>query len=494
MMRERDNMIKVTPLGDIDSQVTSAVSEGAGNSWSAIRNNATNFWYVNMGNGNVSNNNGYNRYSVVPCPLPSAELLFSLLLEAEERCYANKHSSIVATRVHYHLSEIYYLAKRAKEEGMKPGRSECSVLSYPVMREIFCAQYYDRNFHHLCEPLMTYVSERIHEANGDVSFGNREGHSAFTAAQRIQQELRDLTEGWTKPAWVATRDYSGFFMSISRVMAVDMFRWYVAHSDYPQDGELVRYLTDLVCMYIMNDPTGDCIRKSPLSAWDKVADTKTLFKAKPLHGVPIGNLPSQIIANLFRAVIDYLIMAHHPMVRQVVFVDDRTTMSTDKEALKQAIDDAEEYGKRYGLTTNQRKRYMQPADHGVKTCGYVVKCDRIYISNRVVFACFRLTECYEKLTDVKSEETLLRSLNSYLGLMSHCNAYNIQKQIVTKVLCKHKTIYFRRKHNHFVCTQKKKYTHRYQSMVMIHHYIHDNRTLCRRSHHRHALRNTNSNI
>ena len=85
--------IKVVPLaGAPQRQVTSAADDDAANCWSAVRYNANNAWYVNTNNGNMTNNNTINRYTLLPCPLASAELLFSMMLEAEKACFRNKHS------------------------------------------------------------------------------------------------------------------------------------------------------------------------------------------------------------------------------------------------------------------------------------------------------------------------------------------------------------------------------------------------------------------
>ena len=327
---------------------------------------------------------------------------------------------------------------------------------YPVYREIFCAMYYDRIIHHMVAPLMAQVAEVVHRRNRDVSHGNRIGHSAFTAAVAIQEALRKVTENWTREAWVATRDYSGFFMSIDRRRAASEFR---RHTEQTADttDPVTAFLMDVACHYITADPTDDCIRLSPASLWERVAPNKSLFHAKKGHGLPIGNFPSQLMANLYRAEIDKAIVEMEG-VRNVVFVDDRMTCAESQEVLKKALADTEKLSLEYGLTTNSKKHYMQQADKGVKFCGYVIKCDRIYISNRVVHATHRLLDEYASRTDPRSETELMNRLNSYLGMMSHTRSYNIQKRIARRAARMHKSLYFFRRDGHFVCAQRTEYT------------------------------------
>ena len=465
MMGEQ-RKIKVVPLVEaFVRQVTSVENDRTANCWSAVRYNATNAWYVNTSNGNCNNNNTYNRYTLLPCPLASAELLFSMLLKAEKSCFKNKHQSFTACRVHYHLSELYQYARQVFENGLKVGRSKCFVLDYPVYREIFCALYFDRIVHHMVAPLMAEVAEVMHRKHGNVSHGNRIGHSAYTAALSVQDKLRKVTKNWTQKAWVATRDYSGFFMSISRQKAASEFRRYAAQVVDVKEPTTA-FLIDVVCHYLTANPTEDCIRLSSASLWAKVAPNKSLFHTKEGHGLPIGNFPSQLMANLYRTDIDKDVSEMED-VENVVFVDDRMTCASYKGTLKQALKATEDISAEFGLMTNHRKCYMQQADKGVKFCGYVIKCDRIYISNRVVYAAHRLLKEYESKVDEKSELELAGRLNSYLGIMSHTRSYNIQKDIIKETLAAHRTLFFFKRDNHFVCAQLDEYTPKFRAIQNI---------------------------
>lgn len=417
-------------------QVTSAENDGS----ASLRYNTSNAWYVNTNNGNLNNNNTYNRCLLVPAP----DLLFSELLKAEQDCFKNKHYSIEACRVHYHLAKLYFYTKQIYVKGFSVGKSKCFVLDYPVPREIFCANYLDRIVHHMIAPYISKISEKVHTKNGNVSHGNRKSHSAYTAAVDIQNKLREITNNWTQKAWVATIDYSGFFMSIPREKAVEEFNKY-ASEDYDS------FLSEIVELYVTSNPTKNCERLSPESSWDKVAFNKSLFTAEEGCGLPIGNFPSQLMANLYRAGVDAK-LSQLENVKQVVFVDDRMLCSTDKEALKEAFRINKIESEKYGLKVNPRKCYIQQADKGVKFCGYVIKCDRIYISNRVVNACKYLAKQTAKTP--QEELLLMQRINSYFGLMAHTRSYNIQKQIAKEVLKNNKNLYFKKKGNQLICLQK----------------------------------------
>ncbi len=66
------HITKVRELLTTEGYTISSIPSGT--SWSAIRYYAAHFWYVYVGVGVVSYGSGFYRYSVVPCPLPSAAL------------------------------------------------------------------------------------------------------------------------------------------------------------------------------------------------------------------------------------------------------------------------------------------------------------------------------------------------------------------------------------------------------------------------------------
>ena len=432
MMSERNDLSRVGSLVSKWEQVTQAEGDDSANCWSGVRYNANNGWYVNATNGIVNNNNSINRYRVVPCR--SVELLYHKILDAEADCYRNKHHSMEAAKVHYHLASLYSLAEELESKTYKPQPSRCFVVDYPVPREIFCAVYRDRVVHHYFTPSLIELSEQRHTANGNVSHGNRKGCSAYTAACMAQKLMRSRSENWTRECWVATVDFKGYFMSLPKDK--------VAESVFSLDGDK----RELVLDYLKQDVTKDCERRSPISAWGKVGKGKSLFTAKDGCGLPIGNYPSQILANLYRAKIDEAI-TRESGVGYVAFVDD-LLLCGNLEQVQKGIEIAERVSREMGLTLHPRKRYIQRVDHGVRFCGYVIKCDRIYIGNRVVRACE-----YVAATET-DESALCRRLNSYFGLMAHCRSWNIQKRIAKLVLNRCSGLYFQKRGSQLVCRMK----------------------------------------
>jgi len=421
--------------------------------WSSEQNNNNNANYTNFPGGGTNNNNKNNGNTTVP--FSEFDKTLELLLDAEEDCYQNKKSRTDACKVHFHLSEVVSLAREIHSGTYNPLGGICFILTYPVIREVFAARYRDRIVHHLVAPYVLAVTEAVHESNGDVSHGNRKNHSAHTAALSIQQRMQENPDGY-----ILKCDVRSFFMSIDREKALQTFKMY--ESMFRPKGytdEQREFYMTLIRKLILSDATKGCELRSPIELHNSVPFGKSLFTSGG-KGFPIGNLYSQHLANLYLAPIDSSLRAPH-------FVDDYGDVVRDAKAANTERREFADLLEKQSLEAHPNKVYIQPVRHGVSFCGRVIYKDRLYISNRVVKACIGKVKSVKR-ADLETARDVMRSVNSYTGIMSHTRAFNIQKRIAGVVLERFSEwLYFRNKSGHLVCTVKRKYTERYISNQQI---------------------------
>lgn len=429
-------------------QAMSNNEEENGNAWSCVRNNGNNAWYVNLANGNCNTNNTNNRLSVWPV---SEFDIIDCWLAAESECYKNKHASFEAARYHYHLSKIFDLIERINN-GYKPTTSICFVLDYPVYREVFAANYTDRIVHHYIAPMINKVAEMVHRENGDVSHGNRIGHSASTAVRQIYDNIKAMSENYTRTCYVATMDVSGFFMSIDKGVAYRVFEYY-SH----RTGIIDREKLKLLKILIAHNPTEDCKRRSPIEMWKYVPSRKSLFGTGEDKGLPIGNFYSQLIANLVMALVDER-MKDIPYVKYTRFVDDMCFVACTAQEILEVRGMLFDFLGDLKLSLHRDKFYIQPYWHGVKFCGKVVKCNRIYISNRTVGTITEKIRIASYHPTLKTARRAMQSVNSYFGLMKDTTCFNIRKRLIHQVLKSFSEwLYFIKKGDSCTCRLKAKY-------------------------------------
>lgn len=431
-------------------QAMSNNEEENGFAWSCVKCSGGNAWSVGLAAGPCCATYFSCRLGVWPV---SEFDIIDCWLAAESECYKNKHASFEAARYHYHLSKIFDLIERINN-GYKPTTSICFVLDYPVYREVFAANYTDRIVHHYIAPMINKVAEMVHRENGDVSHGNRIGHSASTAVKQIYDNIKEMSNGYKEVCYVATMDVSGFFMSIDKEVAYNVFEYY-ADFFYKEDDKAEKL--ELLKRLIAHNPIEDCEKRSPIEMWDNVDKKKSLFGVQEGKGLPIGNFYSQLIANLVMAVVDER-MTRIDGLKYTRFVDDMCLVAKTSSELVEARKILYEVLRELKLTLHPNKFYIQPYWHGVKFCGKVVKCNRIYISNRTVGAITEKIRIASKKPNIETAKHLMQSINSYFGLMKGTASFNIRKRIMDMTLKNFSEwLYFIKKGESYICRLKVKH-------------------------------------
>lgn len=429
------------------------------NSWSCQQpTNSNNAWNLNISNGSLNNNNNKNNsYFVFACAEYTKRL--DAYFRAEIGCYKNKKYRWDANKCHFHLAEIWSLIYDVESGNYNVGTSTCFILDYPVFREVFAASYWDRVVHHLVSGYIQEVAERIHYANGDVSHGNRKGHSIFTATKNIQRRMNEHPNGW-----IYKFDIQGFFMSINREFALKMFLYFESicrPNGYDDEDRL--FILYIIRVLVLSDPTQNCKRNSPIEKWDNIPKAKSLFNNNGC-GFPIGNFYSQLLAVLLLAIIDMVLHQEH-------LVDDYCCIFDTIEEVRECRVLVNNIAGAMGIKIHPRKFYIQPVRHGVPFCGRFIYTNRVYIGNRIVKMFRYKMKIYATKIDVNaSNARMLQScFNSYTGVLCHLSAFNIQKEMMSIILGSEwsKIVYFKTKQNHIICEIRKEFYPNVQSLNVI---------------------------
>lgn len=404
-----------------------------------MEQSGSNAWNLNFSNGNRGNNNKLtNKNRVRPvAALEGEERKQEVMVKAEDilaahlDCIRGKASSPDAIKFEVHLFEnITDLTECINNRTYEPLPSITFVVTRPVCREVFAANYRDRVIHHYIALRLESLFEQVFS---DRTYNCRVGKGQLYGVRQLASDIKECTENFTKPCYYLKCDMKGFFMSIPRQRLADKIDAFVLEHYKGEDIEELRYLSRVT---IMSDPTKNCIKRSSKELMDSVPVGKTLRTSKPGCGLPIGNLTSQHDANFWLNDFDWwlslvLLIIHHGR-----YVDDFFLLHRDKKRLLEAIPKIRAYLAALGIILHPRKIELQSIYKGIKFTGMVVKRDRIYPSNRMVANFENLIHYMNTLPDdytVSQLEHYVCSINSYLGLMRHTDSYDIRKRIMLKM-------------------------------------------------------------
>ena len=150
-------------------------------------------------------------------PVPSADPdLFEQLTQAYIDCRRTKRNSASAQAFEAHLERnLCDLHDELISGHYQSGRSICFVITRPKPREVWAAQFRDRVVHHL---LYNKVSPRFLARFSADSCACIPGRGTLYAAQRLEHQVRSITQNWSHPAHYLKCDLANFFVSIDKTV------------------------------------------------------------------------------------------------------------------------------------------------------------------------------------------------------------------------------------------------------------------------------------
>ena len=418
---------RVTGLSSVDSLVKNKTAH-------AIRqeNDGNNAWNVNS-SGNVNNWNKNNQNAVRAVAALGEEERVGWV-EAFMDCMRKKRTTKGCNDylVGDFESDLWMLIYEVSTRTYHPGTSKCFIVKRPRYREVFAASFRDRVAQHWASNRMEPLMEDRYNEMSNVTYNCRKGYGTWKAIEKAHQYSRpDLTLG--------KYDLKGFFMSIDKELLLRLARAFLMEQYTGDDKDTLLWLLEVI---IMHEPQKDCVRCSPAWMWNRLPKEKSLFYGDGRHGIAIGNISSQLLANFLLSFFDEMILGlnREHVAAYIRFVDDFEIYADSKELLIGLRPRMERWlAENLHVKLHPSKVYLQRADRSVKFVGTVIKSGRVYTSKKMVGdaynAMLRLDEAALYCWHVQSPENAKRlgdavsTMNSYLGSMKHTLSYGIRRKI-----------------------------------------------------------------
>ena len=145
-------------------------------------------------------------------------------------------------------------------------------------------------------------------------------------------------------------------------------------------------------------------------------------------GIPIGNLTSQLFANIYLNEFDQFMKNDLHIRHFVRYTDDFVVLAEDKDALEKMIPLIRAYLQdSLRLDLHPRKVSIRTYRQGIDFLGYVLRPHHRLIRTRTkrrMFRKFRM-RMEEHARGIGSTESVQQSLQSYLGVLSHADAHQL---------------------------------------------------------------------
>lgn len=262
----------------------------------------------------------------------------------------------------------------------RQGEPHKFFINEPKRREISAMPFIDRVAQHALCNIIDPIFDRVFLPQ---SYACRQGRGTHAAARDVQAELRRLhAAGCTSP-WALKTDYSRYFASIKR------------------DVLNAEYRRKISCQ-----PTMRLIEAMVPAAG---------------VGLPIGNLTSQLSANVYGHIIDRWLAHTIGGVRFFRYMDDIVVIGSSRPALDLLRMGMGWFSEaRMGLTFS--KWSVQPASRGINFVGYriwhshkLLRHDSVIRAKRKIRRCIKHGE----------HDRLANFLAAWKGHAQHADSYNL---------------------------------------------------------------------
>lgn len=255
----------------------------------------------------------------------------------------------------------------------------------PKTRDIHKASVRDRLLHHAIYRQLYPFFDRTFIFDSYSCRLNKGTHKAIV---RLNQFFLKASINNTKTCWALKVDIKKFFASIDHEILINILKGYIP------DKNTIWLLT-------------------------KVIDS---FKVKEKKGLPLGNLSSQLFANIYLNELDQFIKHTIKAKYYIRYADDFVISSDNSNWIKKISPRIKEFlWLNLNLEIHPDKIYLKTMNSGLDFLGWV---------NFPGYKVLRQTTKKRMFKKLKANDYEKKSLNSYLGMISHGNTLKIKNQIL----------------------------------------------------------------
>ncbi len=291
-----------------------------------------------------------------------------------------------------HLEDnLFELHQRLKNKTYKHGNYQSFYVQDPKQRHIHKARVADRVVHHL---LYTFLYKLFDKSFIYDSYSCRLGKGTHRGVLRLEKFTRQVSKNYTRPCWALKCDIKKFFASVEHEVLAQL---------------LIKKIKDDDILWLLK----------------QVIDS---FCTQNGKGIPLGNLTSQIFANIYLNELDQFVKHNLKVKYYLRYADDFIFISNDKRYLSGHIDKLKQFlSEELKLELHPKKIIVRKLEWGIDFLGYIVLPHYILPRTKTKKRIFK------RLKEKVASENFEQSLQSYLGYLGHAKSYKLRQKLKNMV-------------------------------------------------------------
>lgn len=285
-----------------------------------------------------------------------------------------------------HLEDnIFAIHEQLETKSYRPSKYRAFYVRDPKLRHIHKASVADRLVHHALFRILYPIFDKSFIHN---SYSCRIGKGTHRGVARLERFLKRLSHNGRKPILAMKCDIKKFFDSV--------------------DHEVLKNLTARK----ISDPDTLWLTSQIIDSFEKSMD----------KGLPLGNVTSQLFANIYLNELDQFIKRRLKIKYYLRYCDDFVIVGKDVTDLITWYRRIEYFlNCKLDLAIHKGKTAIRKYFQGIDFLGYVLLPGHRVLRTKTKRRIFRKFK-YKNLSE--------SSKQSYLGVLKHCNGYNLRKRLL----------------------------------------------------------------
>ena len=264
---------------------------------------------------------------------------------------------------------------------------EAFNITDPKPRRIHKATVRDRLLH---QAIYRILYPAFNEIFIHDSYSCRTHKGTHKAFRQLVSYSRKVSKNYNQPCWALKMDIRKFFDSIDHEILFGLLRQRI------DDPELLYVIYDII--------------KS--------------FEFSTGKGMPLGNLTSQLFANIYMDPLDKFVKHYFKAKYYIRYADDFLILSQNPDELLGYFVEVNTFLKeKLKLNVHPNKISLRKLSQGIDFVGYVALPYYSLPRRKTVKRIF-------KKVGLSTQEQLEKSLPSYLGYLGHASSYKIRRKIL----------------------------------------------------------------
>ncbi len=320
-------------------------------------------------------------------------ILIENLFQAWEEFKKGKLKKKDVQEFHRNLEDnLFDLHIKLKNKTYRHGLYQDFYVNDPKRRHIHKASVSDRIVHHL---LYKYLYSIFDKTFIYDSYSCRLNKGTHKAVKRLEQFTRAISKNYSGQCWALKCDIKKFFASVDHKILKNLIEKKI------KDENILWLLTEIIESFNLEDNG---------------------------KGIPLGNLTSQIFANIYLNELDQFVKHKLKVKYYLRYADDFVIIDSNKQNLFKYTRILALFSKdNLSLELHSRKIILRNLRWGIDFLGYIVlpyyRLPRTKTKRRI----------FKKLKYKISLGAFNQSLASYLGYLSHAESYSLSKNIKNEI-------------------------------------------------------------